>query len=146
MWSVIAAATSAPPSTARLPPSQKSFCTSTTTSARGAESSTSGSLTPLRLRASTLRQVTDSIRDVDDPYALARQAADRLRELTGIERHDVALVLGSGWVPAVDGIVAGRGSQTGTSAAAAAATSAAVDLAVTDLPGFAPPAVLGHAG
>ncbi|NHC14698.1 purine-nucleoside phosphorylase [Motilibacter deserti] len=69
----------------------------------------------------------------DDPYALARAAADRLRELTGVERHDVALVLGSGWVPAVDGIVEGRGSQR-------------ADLPVTDLPGFAPPAVQGHAG
>jgi len=35
-----------------------------------------------------------------DPYALATDAAARLRELTGLERHDVALVMGSGWVPA----------------------------------------------
>ncbi|NHC43900.1 purine-nucleoside phosphorylase [Motilibacter aurantiacus] len=69
----------------------------------------------------------------EDPYARAAAAAQRLRELTGVDRHDVALVLGSGWVPAVDGIVAGRGSQT-------------ADLPVTDLPGFAPPAVQGHAG
>src|SRR3954468_758487 len=34
MCAVMAAATAAPPETARLPPSQKSFCTSTTTSAR----------------------------------------------------------------------------------------------------------------
>src|SRR5688500_5213813 len=34
MWSLMAAATAAPPATARLPPSQKSFCTSTTISAR----------------------------------------------------------------------------------------------------------------
>jgi purine-nucleoside phosphorylase len=59
----------------------------------------------------------------------AAQAATRLSELTGIERHDVAIVLGSGWVPAADAI----GTPTH-------------DIAVTDLPGFAPPAVLGHAG
>jgi purine-nucleoside phosphorylase len=38
----------------------------------------------------------------EDPYAAAAAAADRLRELTGVEQHDVALVLGSGWVPAAD--------------------------------------------
>jgi purine-nucleoside phosphorylase len=59
----------------------------------------------------------------------AAQAAERLAELTGVERHDVAIVLGSGWVPAADAI----GTPTH-------------DIAVTDLPGFAPPAVLGHAG
>jgi purine-nucleoside phosphorylase len=59
----------------------------------------------------------------------AAQAAGRLAELTGVERHDVAIVLGSGWVPAADAI----GTPTH-------------DIAVTDLPGFAAPAVLGHAG
>ena len=59
----------------------------------------------------------------------AAEAADRLRELTGIERHDVALVLGSGWLPAVDAL----GPATN-------------ELLSTDLPGFAPPAVEGHAG
>jgi purine-nucleoside phosphorylase len=59
----------------------------------------------------------------------ATLAADRLAELTGVARHDVAIVLGSGWVPAADAIGA-----------------ATHDLAVTELPGFAPPAVLGHAG
>ena len=64
-----------------------------------------------------------------DPYADAATAAQRLRELTGSETHDVALVLGSGWVPAAD--------MLGETAA---------ELAVTDLPGFPPPAVEGHAG
>jgi purine-nucleoside phosphorylase len=66
---------------------------------------------------------------VADPYAAAGAAATRLRELTGIERHDVVLVLGSGWVPAAD--------QLGETLS---------EIAVTDLPGFAPPAVAGHAG
>src|SRR5687767_1752550 len=63
------------------------------------------------------------------PTELARAAADRLRELTGVESHDVALVLGSGWLPAVDAL----GEATG-------------EVSTTDLPGFAPPAVAGHAG
>ncbi len=67
--------------------------------------------------------------DADDPYAAARHAADAIRERTGVERHDVALVLGSGWVPAAE--------MLGETVA---------DLDVTDLPGFAPPAVAGHAG
>lgn len=63
------------------------------------------------------------------PDDLAGAAADRLRELTGVERHDVALVMGSGWVPAAEML-----------------GEATADLASTDLPGFAPPAVEGHAG
>jgi purine-nucleoside phosphorylase len=63
------------------------------------------------------------------PQAQAAEAADRLRELTGVERHDVALVLGSGWLPAVDAL-----------------GEATAELTTTDLPGFAPPAVAGHAG
>jgi purine-nucleoside phosphorylase len=36
------------------------------------------------------------------PGELAARAAATLADLTGIERHDVALVLGSGWTPAAD--------------------------------------------
>ncbi|MGH3344836.1 MAG: purine-nucleoside phosphorylase [Carbonactinosporaceae bacterium] len=64
-----------------------------------------------------------------DPLAAARTAAARLGALTGVPRHDIAVVLGSGWVPAADAL--------GT---------AVRELPVTDLPGFAPPAVQGHAG
>jgi len=66
---------------------------------------------------------------LSDPSAAAAAAAGALARLTGVQRHDVALVLGSGWVPAADLI--------GTTVA---------DLAVTELPHFAPPAVAGHAG
>jgi purine-nucleoside phosphorylase len=59
----------------------------------------------------------------------AAAAAAELAARTGIDRHDVAIVLGSGWVPAIDAL--------GTATA---------DLAVTELPGFLPPAVEGHAG
>jgi purine-nucleoside phosphorylase len=62
----------------------------------------------------------------------ARAAATALAEVTSVARHDVAIVLGSGWVPAVDAL---GGSP-----------SASHELAVTELPGFLPPAVEGHAG
>jgi len=52
-----------------------------------------------------------------------------LARATGVDRHDVAVVLGSGWVPAADAI--GRPSA---------------ELAMTELPGFLPPTVTGHAG
>ena len=65
----------------------------------------------------------------DLPADPAPAAAARLAELTGAARHDVAVVLGSGWTPAAD--------QLGTPD---------VELPVTDLPGFLPPAVAGHAG
>ncbi len=63
------------------------------------------------------------------PVELAADAAAVLQERTGVEHHDVALVLGSGWLPAVDAL----GEPT-------------AELSTTDLPGFAPPAVAGHAG
>ena len=66
---------------------------------------------------------------MSDPSAAAAQAAAELARLTGVEKHDVALVLGSGWVPAADLI-----GET------------VADLSITDLPHFAPPAVAGHAG
>ncbi len=66
---------------------------------------------------------------LDDPYRAAKLAAQTLAEVTGVPRHDVALVLGSGWVPAAE--LLGDASH---------------DLPVTELPGFSPPAVEGHAG
>jgi purine-nucleoside phosphorylase len=83
------------------------------------------------LRHAGLAFLVDShgVTDFSDPYAAASAAADRLRTLTGVATHDVAVVLGSGWRPAADLI--GR---------------TVADLSSTDLPGFAPPAVEGHAG
>lgn len=63
------------------------------------------------------------------PQVLASEAADRLRELTGVDRHDIALVMGSGWLPAADAL-----------------GDVVAEVSTTDLPGFAPPAVEGHAG
>lgn len=59
----------------------------------------------------------------------ATEAAAALAEQTGVAQHDVALVMGSGWLPAVDAL-----GET------------VAEVATTDLPGFAPPAVEGHAG
>jgi purine-nucleoside phosphorylase len=63
------------------------------------------------------------------PAQLASDAAAALRDRTGVESYDVALVLGSGWLPAVDGL-----GET------------LAEVSTGDLPGFAPPAVAGHAG
>ncbi|MEX0428826.1 purine-nucleoside phosphorylase [Nocardioides sp. DS6] len=63
------------------------------------------------------------------PYDLANVAAAKLAELTGVERHDVAMVLGSGWLPAADAL-----------------GEATAEIATTDLPGFNPSAVAGHSG
>lgn len=59
----------------------------------------------------------------------AEHAATRLRELTGVDSHDVALVMGSGWVPAAE--VLGTPEH---------------EFQVTELPGFPPAAVQGHSG
>jgi purine-nucleoside phosphorylase len=67
--------------------------------------------------------------DDRSPDDLAAEAAAVLRERTGIETHDVAVVLGSGWLPAADAL-----GET------------VAELSTTELPGFAPPAVPGHAG
>ena len=61
------------------------------------------------------------------PQDQAQEAADTLARLTGVERHDVALVLGSGWLPA-----------------AAALGEPVAEIATTELPGFSVAAVAGH--
>jgi purine-nucleoside phosphorylase len=63
------------------------------------------------------------------PYTVAEQAAAQLANATGVERHDLALVLGSGWLPAAD--------MLGEPIA---------EIATTDLPGFSAAAVAGHSG
>ncbi len=64
-----------------------------------------------------------------DPSAVAAQAARVLAERTGAPRHDLALVLGSGWQSTAD--------LVGETVA---------EVPVTDLPGFAAAAALGHVG
>ncbi len=61
--------------------------------------------------------------------ANAEAAATALADATGVDRHDVALVMGSGWVPAAQ--------RLGTPTA---------DIEVASLPGFSAPTVAGHSG
>ena len=62
-----------------------------------------------------------------DPKDVAKDAATRLAELTGVARHDIALTLGSGWAKAADLL---------------GDTVATID--AVELPGFSAPAVVGH--
>ncbi|UEJ82544.1 purine-nucleoside phosphorylase [Brachybacterium halotolerans subsp. kimchii] len=64
-----------------------------------------------------------------DPQAAAREAAARIAELSGVPRHDIALVLGSGWGGAADLL-----GETVWEAPA------------TQVPGFRAPALAGHVG
>jgi purine-nucleoside phosphorylase len=66
---------------------------------------------------------------VSTPVDAASQAAAVLAEKTGVARHDIALVMGSGWLPAVDAL-----------------GEVVAELDIADLPGFAAPAVAGHGG
>ncbi|CEA07543.1 Purine nucleoside phosphorylase [Arthrobacter saudimassiliensis] len=65
----------------------------------------------------------------NDPFELARQAAAHIAAETGVEQHDLALVLGSGWGEAAELI----GETTAT-------------LPADTIPGFTAPAVAGHVG
>ncbi|GAA2338856.1 purine-nucleoside phosphorylase [Saccharopolyspora halophila] len=64
-----------------------------------------------------------------DPTTAASTAAAKLTGITGIERHDMAVVLGSGWQPAADRI--GEPDH---------------EFPMSDLPGFARPGAVGHSG
>jgi purine-nucleoside phosphorylase len=64
-----------------------------------------------------------------DPDALAKRAAQVIAAGTGVAAHDLAIVLGSGWAPAV-----------------AALGSATAVLPMVVLPGFSPPTAVGHTG
>ncbi|HTX00471.1 MAG TPA: purine-nucleoside phosphorylase [Acidimicrobiales bacterium] len=64
-----------------------------------------------------------------EPFALARAAAEELARRSGRARHDAAIVLGSGWQEAVEGL--------GTDP---------VEVPAAELPGFAAPSVPGHHG
>lgn len=66
---------------------------------------------------------------MEEPFSLAERAADQLRERSGVDGYDLAVVLGSGWK---EGALA-LGAPTGV-----VATSA--------LSGFAAPTVAGHSG
>ncbi|MCS4483964.1 purine-nucleoside phosphorylase [Gleimia sp. 6138-11-ORH1] len=62
-----------------------------------------------------------------DPFVLAAEAAAVIRERSGIERHDIALVLGSGWGGAAELI-----------------GEVVSEIPAGEIPGFHAPAVAGH--
>lgn len=64
-----------------------------------------------------------------DPLEVARQAAADIARISGIERHDIALTLGSGWGRAAELI----GETTAT-------------IPATEVTGFSRPALEGHVG
>ncbi|MGZ0068056.1 purine-nucleoside phosphorylase [Microbacterium sp. Yaish 1] len=64
-----------------------------------------------------------------DPLEVARQAAADIARISGVERHDIALTLGSGWGRAAELI----GETTAT-------------IPATDVTGFSKPALAGHVG
>lgn len=64
-----------------------------------------------------------------DPKAIAAQAARELAAATGIDHHDIALTLGSGWAKAADML----GETVAT-------------IPAPEITGFRAPAVVGHVG
>ncbi|MBW9111790.1 purine-nucleoside phosphorylase [Microbacterium trichothecenolyticum] len=64
-----------------------------------------------------------------DPFAVAAAAAEDIARITGVERHDIALTLGSGWGRAAELL----GETTSTFPA-------------TQVTGFSAPALTGHVG
>ena len=64
-----------------------------------------------------------------DPLGTALKAATQIAERTGVARHDVAVVLGSGWVSAIDAL----GTPTH-------------EFNTEEIEGFLPPTVAGQSG
>ena len=64
-----------------------------------------------------------------DPFEIAAQAAADIARLTGVDHHDIALTLGSGWGKAADLI----GETVAT-------------IPATEVTGFSRPALAGHVG
>lgn len=64
-----------------------------------------------------------------EPFELAQQAADALRERTGVDRYKIALTLGSGWGGAADLL-----GETVS------------EIPAHEIPGFSKPALEGHGG
>ena len=64
-----------------------------------------------------------------DPFEIASQAAAEIAVRTGVESHDIALTLGSGWAKAADLI----GATTST-------------IPASEITGFSAPALAGHVG
>ncbi|MGI6879202.1 purine-nucleoside phosphorylase [Microbacterium sp. gxy059] len=64
-----------------------------------------------------------------DPFEVATRAAEDIARLTGVDRHDIAVTLGSGWGRAAELL----GETTAT-------------IPATEVTGFSSPALAGHVG
>lgn len=64
-----------------------------------------------------------------DPFAVAADAAADIARLTGVDRHDIALTLGSGWGKAAELI-----------------GEIVAEIPATEVTGFSKPALAGHVG
>ena len=64
-----------------------------------------------------------------EPGVVPQEAAAAIHDRTGVDRHDVAVILGSGWAPAV--------AQLGDPVAV---------VPMSELPGFSKPTAAGHGG
>jgi purine-nucleoside phosphorylase len=73
--------------------------------------------------------MSDAAPPPSDPWRLAADAAEAIGERTGVDRHDVLVVLGSGWTPAVE-----RFGEV------------VAELPMAELPGFPAVGVAGHRG
>lgn len=73
--------------------------------------------------------MSDAAPSPPDPWRLAAEAADAIGQRTGVDRHDVLVVLGSGWTPAADRF-----------------GEAVAELPMPELPGFPAVGVAGHKG
>ncbi len=63
----------------------------------------------------------------EDPFVLAQEAAEAIKKHSGIDKYDIALVLGSGWGGAAD--IIGETID---------------EIPAQEVPGFSAPAVVGH--
>jgi purine-nucleoside phosphorylase len=72
---------------------------------------------------------TDPLAPGSDPFDVAQAAAAQIAAATGVERHDIALTLGSGWGRAADLI-----GET------------VAEVPATEITGFGASAVVGHTG
>lgn len=73
--------------------------------------------------------MTEPEHPTSDPWTLSAQAAEVIGSRTGVDRHDVLVVLGSGWTPAVD-----RFGEV------------VAEVPMAELPGFPSVGVAGHKG
>ena len=72
----------------------------------------------------------DTLRDLyNDPIGTATIAAGEIAAITGLPKHDIAIVMGSGWIDACDAL-----------------GSPSHEFDAHDVAGFVPPSVVGHSG